>query len=254
MKKFLKKIIGFILVISLILLVLVTTIPLGLKDTISMVFTKTNITKQIVNCVSDNFSEIDDYMLSELEGRISNSAEINKITDIYINTFIYDLTNNTTSVVDISNEIESLLNNNINIVPKKLRNLVINKVKTINFNNVYDKVLSYAKSKIDPNILSFLIIYEKLTSISVILLLIFIVVILISLILYINNSIIESLSDIGIPFMVSGGILIVILFSLKVLTTQVLNIGVNFLSLGIIGFLFLVVGFVLLDIYDKKTN
>ena len=48
--------------------------------------------------------------------------------------------------------------------------------------------------------------------------------------------------------------LIVILFSLKVLTTQVLNIGVNFLSLGIIAFLFLVVGFVLLDIYDKKTN
>ena len=54
--------------------------------------------------------------------------------------------------------------------------------------------------------------------------------------------------------MISGGILIVILFSLKVLTTQVLNIGVNFLSLGIIAFLFLVVGFVLLDIYDKKTN
>lgn len=260
MKKIFKKFLDLLLIINFIVLALIITIPNCLTDIVSLVFTKSNVTKQIINTISSNFPEIDDHILSKIELELAESNEIDKITDIYIQTFMKDLKNDTVTQIDISNEIQILLEENINQVPQGMRNLVIEKVNAINFNNIYNKVLEYAKQKIDPNMLNVIIMYETLTNENMTLILILSLLIVIGLIYYINKSIIESFYDIGISTMVAGGVLIVILFSLKIISTQLISlafgasISINFFALGIMAFGNLILGTILLDIHDKKTN
>lgn len=266
MKNFLSKILKFILVISFVLLVFGITLRNTALSTISIGITKEDITENILDAAIDIFPEIDKTMQDKIKSKINSSIEIQNIANIYLDTLLYDIENNTVSNIDLSKDITSLLNKYLNELPSSYREVIISRVNHINYNKSYLKLLDYVKSKTTTEVKQFLDIFNIYTSKTFLSFLFLLLLISIILIIKLSTPIIEVLYNLGITLLISGGIMIVLLFVLKRFVSYITamsygsSISNPLTLLTTMGFGSLIIGLIMFDIYERyldkdiKTN
>lgn len=260
MKEFLIKILKIILVISFILLVLGITLKSTLVSTISIGISKKNITERILNVVTDSFPGLDLVAQDKIKSKINSSNEMDKIANIYFDTLLYDIKNNTVSSIDISKDINSLLNTNLKELPSSYRQIITSQVNNIDFNKIYPKLLDYVKSKTTFEIRQILDVFSIYTSkkfLSILCLLLLISIISITIL---SRPVIEVLYNFGIPLLISGGIMIVLLFVLRKIFSYIIamaygsSITTSLTLLTIMGFGSLIAGIIMIDIYERLLD
>lgn len=257
MREFLTKILKIIFVISLVLLVLSITLKNTVLSTISIGITKKDITERILDVAMDSFPELDSATLDKIKSKINSSDEMDKIANTYFNALLYDIKNDTVSSVDITKEINLLLNNNLKELPSNYRQVIISIVNNIDFNNLYPKLLDYVKSKTTFEIRQILDVFSIYTSegfLSVLCLLLFISIIFI---IILSHPVTEVFYNFGIPLLVSGAIMIILLFVLRKMFSYIIamaygsSMTTSLTLLTIIGFSSLIVGIIMIDIYER---
>lgn len=212
MRYFFKRLLTLVFTFSIVLLVLSVCAKSIVVNTLSDSFTKKEITSKILDVVFETMPNSSSDELLTLQNSFYDSKEMKEITDIYFNSIVHDIENNTVSNVDFSKQLDSLINNHI---PNAYKDEVRNKINSIDFNRLYENILDYANSIVKNKYQFILSIYAFFTSLNTLLILSFLIVASFTLLIVINKSIKKSLFDIGIAFMISGGILMIIIFIVK---------------------------------------
>lgn len=258
MRTFFKKILKIILGLSIILLIVSISLKEITNGAMTAVFAKININDKIINVIVSNFPEIDSNTLESIKDNLNNNNEINEISDIYLDSLLYDIKNNTVSNINVKETIDTIINKNINQIPLTYQNIIRTRINDIDFQDLYVQLLEYVKSKTTTEILSIIGIIEMIIDFKIVSLLIVLIVLSIILITILSKPIIEILYDIGITLLVIGGIMIVVLFIAKSILSYILamiSTSINPLSLlTIASFGSLITGFILIDIYDKLSD
>lgn len=257
MKKLLIKLLKIIFVISLVLLVLGITLKSTILSTISIGITKKDITNRILDVTMDSFPELDSVTLDKIKSNIDSSDEMEKITNTYFDALLYDIKNDTLSSIDIAKEINLLLNNYLKELPSNYRQEIISRVNNIDFNKLYPKLLDYVKNKTTfeiRQILDIISVYTSNKILSILCLLLFVSIISI---IILSCPLIEVLYNFGIPLLISGGIMIVLLFVLRQMFSYIIamthgsSITTSFTLVTIMGFGSLIVGIIMIDMYER---
>ena len=260
MKKFLKKIICIILSISYILLILSIILKITLVDAIVIGFTKNDITERFINAIVVNFPEINNQELSKIKNQVYDSNEIKEITTLYFDALLNDITNDTISNVDISPQLDSLINDNITYIPSIYRKEITNRIKQINFNKIYNDLLEVVKYKTNEKTREVIGLYNDFTSYKTIAFLAIIIILSVLFLILLNKSIFASFYNLGITFLISGGIMIVLLFLIKNFSLYITalmfgrSIPIDYFVLAVISFATLALGMIMIEIYEAYNE
>lgn len=260
MKKFLIKICCFLFAITMIALSLSLSLENAIFETISTGFTKNDVTKRLVNGFTEGFSDLDLTTINRIRNAILESNEINDISSIFINTLIEDVKNNKISRIDISVQLNSILNNNLSKVPKVYHEEIINRVNNIDYNKIYVNIIEYVNSANRGEIRSIAHIYNLFISFEFRFLASICFISSIIFIILLNKPKKESLHSFGVTLSVCGGIMILLLFMLRQIGTYLvskafgLSINMDFMLFTCISFGSLVIGIVMIDIYERKME
>lgn len=260
MKKFLIKICCFLFAITMIALSLSLSLENAIFETISTGFTKNDVTKRLVNGFTEGFSDLDSTTINRIRNAILESNEINDISSIFINTLIEDVKNNKISRIDISAQLNSILNNNLSKVPKAYHEEIINRVNNIDYNKIYVNIIEYVNSTNHGEIRSIAHIYNLFISFEFRFLVSICFIAPIIFIILLNTPKKEALHNFGVTLSVCGGIMILLLFMLRQIGTYLisrafgLSISMDFILFTCISFGSLVIGIVMIDIYERKME
>ena len=252
-----KRIFNILFTCSIVFLITIITIRFNIVEKSFNVFLKNKINDILIIEIDETLSFLDVETKNIVLDKTKNNPEIQKIVDIFYENMLNDLFNNTITRIDVSNEINKLINDNLNHVPSGYLKIFENIITNIDFNDIYFDTLSLVKTKLDTKFINIISIYIKFASDSVISLLSIVIILCLFVIIYSNKSIINTLNDIGISLFIDGLIMMIILFflnKLEVVIEMLTAINIDLKIYMVLTFSFIIIGFILKDIKIKKRS
>lgn len=252
-----KKIFNIIFTISLMSLILVITLRISIVENISKNLTKKDVSEYIINFIQKEIPNLDSLTLDRISNKLSNDSELDEMSNYILNMLIHDIKNETKSEVYLEDKVEKLINKNINLVPIQYRELINSIINSIDFNKMYSDLLEMMRYKFGGDLIKYVKIYDTITSDSVISLLITIIILSVFVIAWKNKSLTYFLNDIGISLLIDGAIMMIFLFISKRLLSllaALFSVKIDLNTFMLLSFIFLVLGFILIDIDLKKEK
>lgn len=252
-----KKIFNFLFTISILFFIVITTIRFNVVEKFLNSFIKEKISSYFITEIRENLIDFDDETKSLIINGLIESEEFDAISNKIYNNVIKDLIENKSSELDISNELNSLIDKKSGNLPSFYKMFIKSVINEIDFNKIYSNILFGIKNKLNKETIDVLKIYYVCTSDSIIALIGTIIILSLFMIIIKNKSINDSLNDIGMSLLISGGIMMILLFFLNKLEVGLSMLGYTEIDLSLFIFLtfaFLIVGFILKDLKIKKRN
>lgn len=260
MKKFIIKILCLIFIISSLYLVISFSIKNTITNITSLGNLNNTISNKIIESITGSLTELSTTELNQVKAKIVHDNRINIIINKYTELLLKDIQNNTVSEIDVSNEINAIINDSMENIPNSFKKYVYEKANTIDFNGIYKNLLDYAKTEIRVNLKPYIKVFSILTSTLYRILAILGVFISLGLIYVLSKPKYEMLSTLGITCLLFGAIYFILSIFLKqvfsYLASSMLgtNLSISFGSISIISILFFLIGFTLKDIYETKIE
>ena len=254
MKKFLIKVLSFLTILTILLLVLNIFLKNRLINKYSKEYLQDTITSSVLKSLDDNFSEFDESYRVRVKESLKNNSDFQKICDEIYDILINDITNNTTSDLNISNEIINIIEKNYNDIPANYKKYVIEKINNMDFNKLYHNILGYLKERLNGNEKYIRILYEFLKIRTRIILILSLVIESIGIVL-LTKSKLDLLLTYGLNSMITGGILVFFGVTMNQILSQILGGMMVQISsfIIVIGIVLIAIGMILKDIYERKA-
>ena len=238
-----RKILSLFLLITLVLLILNIFIKEKIINKYSQGYIQNVITNSLINSLQDNF---DKTYIDKIENSLKNNSDFQVICDKLYDQIIIDLNNNTTSEIDIKEDILNIVENNYKDLNEGYKKYIKDTINNIDFNKLYRNILGYIREKLPDNSIKYINVLYKLLSIKTRIVLILLLLLENILIVLTTKDKKDLIFIYGINLTISGGILLFIGILISSFLTQLNSFIV------IIGLIFIIIGMVLKEIYERK--
>ena len=269
MKKFLISILTLIITLALIVLGLTFNLKSMIIDTTDIILKK-EITNQITDYLADNTDYNKEDIKKSIDKVLNENELIKKTVNTYMDKFINVLNDKEVTDIDLSQELESIINDSEPIlkeygitISEEDKKELLNEVSGEEINKTFNESVMEFKKEMTSEDKTILNIFNFITSTSFKLMLIGGVIVLLILIALLKKSFYKWLSNFGMSLIFSGivlGILIPLLMD-----TIIKEIGEEFIisyssfstygyvSIGI-GVILIVINILIPKIINKKKE
>ena len=269
MKKFLISILTLIITLALIVLGLTFNLKSMIIDTTDIILKK-EITNQITDYLADNTDYNKEDIKKSIDKVLNENELIKKTVSTYMDKFINVLNDKEVTDIDLSQELESIINDSEPIlkeygitISEEDKKELLNEVSGEEINKTFNESVMEFKKEMTSEDKTILNIFNFITSTSFKLMLIGGVIVLLILIALLKKSFYKWLSNFGMSLIFSGivlGILIPLLMD-----TIIKEIGEEFIisyssfstygyvSIGI-GVILIVINILIPKIINKKKE
>ena len=260
MKKFLLGILSILLVFLSMALVFSYTINDICINTISSAVVKNEMTSRVIDGIKNNYPDVSNKTLEDIETTISNSDEINKITEKYFNNIINYVSNKEElKLPSTDKEIEKINNttdnNKINISDSGKKK-IIEYMNNKSLSKVYETTAKNLKENLSDDQAEVANFYNFFKSENTKIILVLAIIIDILLMMILLKSFYKWMVLTGSSLLVSGGMLLIVvpLVANKisgVITNELIGTSssLNLNSINDFGYIMLLVGFALMVLY-----
>lgn len=264
MKKFLLGILSILLVFLSMALVFSYTINDICINTISSAVVKNEMTSRVIDGIKNNYPDVSNKTLEDIETTISNSDEINKITEKYFNNIINYVSNKEElKLPSTDKEIENIIdeinnttdNNKINISDSGKKK-IIEYMNNKSLSKVYETTAKNLKENLSDDKAEVANFYNFFKSENTKIILVLAIIIDILLMMILLKSFYKWMVLTGSSLLVSGGMLLIVvpLVANKisgVITNELIGTSssLNLNSINDFGYIMLLVGFALMVLY-----
>lgn len=264
MKKFLLGILSILLVFLSMALVFSYTINDICINTISSAVVKNEMTSRVIDGIKNNYPDVSNKTLEDIETTISNSDEINKITEKYFNNIINYVSNKEElKLPSTDKEIENIIdeinnttdNNKINISDSGKKK-IIEYMNNKSLSKVYETTAKNLKENLSDDQVEVANFYNFFKSENTKIILVLAIIIDILLMMILLKSFYKWMVLTGSSLLVSGGMLLIVvpLVANKisgVITNELIGTSssLNLNSINDFGYIMLLVGFALMVLY-----
>lgn len=264
MKKFLLGILSILLVFLSMTLVFSYTINDICINTISSAVVKNEMTSRVIDGIKNNYPDVSNETLEDIETTISNSDEINKITEKYFNNIINYVSNKEElklpstdkEIENIINEINNTTDNNKINISDSGKKKIIEYMNNKSLSKVYEKTAKNLKENLSDDQVEVANFYNFFKSENTKIILVVAIIIDILLMMLILKSFYKWMVLAGSSLLVSGGMLLIVvpLIANKisdVVTNELIGTSssLNLNSINDFGYIMLLVGFALMVLY-----
>ncbi len=264
MKKFLLGILSILLVFLSMALVFSYTINDICINTISSAVVKNEMTSRVIDGIKNNYPDVSNETLEDIETTISNSDEINKITEKYFNNIINYVSNKEElklpstdkEIENIINEINNTTDNNKINISDSGKKKIIEYMNNKSLSKVYEKTAKNLKENLSDDQAEVANFYNFFKSENTKIILVVAIIIDILLMMLILKSFYKWMVLAGSSLLVSGGMLLIVvpLIANKisdVVTNELIGTSssLNLNSINDFGYIMLLVGFALMVLY-----
>ena len=239
-----RKLISFLFLITLILLILNIFIKDKIINKYSSEYIRNTITNSLINSLQDNF---DNEYIGRIEESLKNSSDFQVICDKFYNQIIIDLDNNTISTINIKEDILNIVETNYKDLNPGYKKYINDTINNMDFDRLYRNILGYIREKIPSNNIKYIDMLYKFLSIKTRLILILSLIIENVLLVLLTKDKKDLIITYGLDLIMSGGILIFIGLIISNIFAQINSF---ILAVGIV---FLGIGMVLKEIYERKV-
>lgn len=206
MKRFFNIVLTIILTILIIVIIGSFGIESSLTKTLSDTFTQKQIASYILDEAIKNY-EIDE--LSEVNENIKSSKYIDTITNKFIKVIVLDISNNKDTNIDISKELNKIIEKDIDGISKDDKETIKEAVDKIDFNSMKDRFVKIIKNNLNENVVVILKVYNVVTNVWLRIVTTILTICGIVIIFKINDNKFNAMSKIGISSIISSIIIII---------------------------------------------
>ena len=239
-----RKLISFLFLLTLILLILNIFIKDKIINKYSQEYIRNTITNSLINSLQDNFEK--EYV-DKIEKSLRNSNDFQVICDKLYDQIIIDLDNDTTSSINIKEDILNIVETNYKDLNPGYKKYISDTINGMDFDRLYRNILGYIREKLPSNSIKYIDILYRFLSIKTRIILIISLLMENVLLVLLTKDKKDLIITYGVDFTISGGILIFIGLIISNLLTQVNSFVL------ITGILFLGIGMILKEIYERKV-
>ena len=239
-----KKLLSLFLLITTLLFILNIFIKDKIINKYSQEYIRNIVENNLIGSLQDNFSELD---ITRIKESLKNSSDFQIICDKLYDQIILDLNNNTTSDINIKEDILNIIDINYKDINKGYKKYITETINNMDFNRLYHNILGYIREKIPNNSIKYINILYKFLTIKVRLILIMFLVLENILMVILVKDKKDLIIIYGVDLTIIGGILFFIGLILSNLIPQI-----NHFIL-ILGIIMLGIGMLLKEIYERKV-
>lgn len=207
-------------IISIIIGVLITLLGISFSiknifiNTANDNFTSDEVSSRIISAIKTNIQGVTETETNEIISEISTSNEMKTITEKYMDTLMDDISNGTSSTVDITDEVTSLTNHILSKynISETMQTAIKEKLNSIKFNTIYERILyEMTKGKTTSSEYKiFIEVYNFIISIKLRIILIVSILVLIALACLINKSVLKIINILSTSLLMASMLLFVI--------------------------------------------